>query len=58
LKIGKLNLGVKKCKGIDIDWSNPCGDQATHFIGYIENPMFQIPLIIVKKQVTHLKQDQ
>jgi endonuclease YncB( thermonuclease family) len=37
-KIQKSKLGVRKPKGIDIKWSNPCGNQATHFVGYIESP--------------------
>jgi hypothetical protein len=37
-KIQKSKLGVKKREGIDIKWFNPCGNQATHFVGYIESP--------------------
>jgi hypothetical protein len=31
-------LRVKKPRGSDIEWSNPYGDQATHFTNYTENP--------------------
>jgi hypothetical protein len=31
-------LGVRKPKGINIKWSNPYGNQPTHFVGYIESP--------------------
>jgi hypothetical protein len=34
LKIQKLELGVRKLGGNDIKWSNLCGDQVTHFVGY------------------------
>jgi hypothetical protein len=34
----KLKLGIRKLKGSDIEWSNPCGEQTTHFIGCTENP--------------------
>jgi hypothetical protein len=37
-RIWKPDSSVKKPKGNDIYWFNPYGDQATHFIGYIENP--------------------
>jgi hypothetical protein len=37
-EIQKLKLGVKKPRGNDIKWSNPYGDQATHFVGRIESP--------------------
>jgi len=36
-KIQKSKLGVRKPKGIDIKWSNPYGNQPTHFDGYIES---------------------
>jgi hypothetical protein len=29
---------IKKPRGSDIELSNPYGDQATHFVGCIENP--------------------
>jgi hypothetical protein len=35
-KIWKPELRVKKWKGSDIEWSNPYGNQVTHFINYIE----------------------
>jgi hypothetical protein len=31
-------LKVRKSKGSDIKWSNPYGDQTTHFVGCIESP--------------------
>jgi hypothetical protein len=31
-KIQRLDLGVRKLGGSDIDWSNPYGNKATHFI--------------------------
>jgi hypothetical protein len=37
LGIRRPNLGVRKLGGSDIDWFNPCGDQAIHFIGCIES---------------------
>jgi hypothetical protein len=37
-KIQKPKLGVKNPRGSDIEWSNPYGDQATHFDGCIESP--------------------
>jgi len=37
-RIRKLDLGVKKPRGSDINWFNPYGNQATHFIDYTENP--------------------
>ncbi len=36
-KIQRLDLGVKKLGISDIDWSNPYGNKATHFIGCIES---------------------
>jgi hypothetical protein len=36
-KIWKPELGIRKSGGNDIKWSNPCGDQTTHFIGYTES---------------------
>jgi hypothetical protein len=33
-KIQKPKSGVRKPEGSDIKWFNPCGDQATHFVGY------------------------
>jgi hypothetical protein len=35
-KIWKPESRVKKSKGSDIEWSNPYGDQVTHFTNYIE----------------------
>jgi len=37
-KIWKPKLGIRKLGGNDIKWSNPCGNQTTHFVGYIESP--------------------
>jgi hypothetical protein len=36
-KIQKPELKVRKPRGSDIKWSNPYGDQATHFVGCIES---------------------
>jgi hypothetical protein len=36
-KIQKPKLGVRKLGGSDIKWSNPLGNQVTHFIGCIES---------------------
>jgi hypothetical protein len=36
-RIQRPDLGVKKFKGSDINRSSPYGDQATHFIDYIES---------------------
>jgi len=33
-----LDSNIKKPKGSDIDWSNPCGDKATHFVNCTESP--------------------
>jgi hypothetical protein len=37
-KIRKLKSRVRKPKRSDIKWSNPCVDQAIHFIDCNENP--------------------
>jgi hypothetical protein len=37
-KIWKLELGVRKLGGNDIELSNPFGDQATHFTGCTKSP--------------------
>jgi len=34
-KIQKLELGVKKPRGSDIEWLNLCGHEVTHFVGCI-----------------------
>jgi hypothetical protein len=36
-KIRKPDLEVKTLRRSDIEWSNLYGDQATHFVGYIES---------------------
>jgi hypothetical protein len=36
-KIRKPNLGVKKPRRNDIEWSNPWRNQATHFVGYTKS---------------------
>ncbi len=36
-KIQKLKLGVRKLRRGYIKWSNPCGNQATHFAGCTES---------------------
>jgi hypothetical protein len=40
-KIQKLELGVRKPRRSDIKWSNPYGDQATHFNDYTESPSLE-----------------
>jgi hypothetical protein len=37
LRIWKLNSNSRKLEISDINWSNPCGNQATHFTNYIES---------------------
>jgi hypothetical protein len=37
-KIRKLVLCVKKLGGSDMDKFNPCGDQVTHFMNWMESP--------------------
>jgi hypothetical protein len=37
-KIQKLELKIRKPQGSDIKWSNPLGDQATHFASCTERP--------------------
>jgi hypothetical protein len=32
-----LNLGVRKLRGSDTYWFNPCGNQVTHFINCTKN---------------------
>ncbi len=34
----RLDLGLKELKGSDINWSNPYGDQATHFVSCTKSP--------------------
>jgi len=38
LVLSKPELGVKKSRGNDIEWSNLGRDQTTHFVGDIESP--------------------
>jgi hypothetical protein len=54
LKIQKLELKirkpkVKKTRGSDIEWFNPCGDQVTHFTNYTGNPNTKTFIVIIKK---------
>jgi hypothetical protein len=49
-KIWKLEVGVKKLRGSDIEWSNPYGDQATHFVSALKTLLLKILVPIVKKQ--------
>jgi hypothetical protein len=37
-KIQKPTSRIKKLGKNDIEWSNPYGDHATHFVHYIEIP--------------------
>ncbi len=37
-KTWKPKLGIRKSGGSDIEWFNPCGDQATHFTNCTESP--------------------
>jgi len=48
-KIQKPKLEVRKPGGNDIDWSNPYGDQATHFFGCTKNFNVKKNVIIIKK---------
>ncbi len=41
LKVRKPKLGVRKLGGSDLEWSNPCGNQTTHFVGNIKSPNAQ-----------------
>ncbi len=34
----KTQLKIRKSKRSDIKWSNPYGNQTTHFVGYTESP--------------------
>jgi hypothetical protein len=36
-KLQKPKLRIKKPRRSDIKWSNPCGDQTTHFVSCTEN---------------------
>jgi hypothetical protein len=36
-KIQKPKSRIRKLGGTDIEWSNPCGNQATHYIGYTKS---------------------
>jgi hypothetical protein len=36
-KIQRLDLGVRKLGGSDIDLSNPYGNKAKHFVGYTKS---------------------
>jgi hypothetical protein len=56
--IQKLDLGVRKPGGSDIDWSNFCRDQATHFVGCTESPNVPNSFYNRKKNVIHPRRDQ
>jgi hypothetical protein len=34
-------LRIRKLGGSDLEWSNPCGDQTSHFVGYTKSPNVQ-----------------
>jgi hypothetical protein len=53
-KIQKPMLRVRKPKGSDIEWSNPCGDKATHFVGFIKSPNVENSSCNHKKHKPHL----
>jgi hypothetical protein len=53
-KIQKPMLRIRKPRGSDIEWSNPCGDQATHFVGYIESPIVENSSYNRRKHEPHL----
>jgi hypothetical protein len=55
-KIQKPMLRIRKPKGSDIEWSNPCGDQATHFVGLIESPNVENSFCNCKKHEPHVMQ--
>jgi hypothetical protein len=47
-KIQKPMLRVRKPRGSDIKWSNPCGDQLHTSLVSLKAPMLKIPLVIIK----------
>jgi len=53
-KIQKLMLGVKKLRGGYIEWSNPYGDQATHFVGCTESFSAENSSCNCKKNMNHI----
>jgi hypothetical protein len=53
-KIQEPMSRVRKPRRSDIKWSNPYGNQVTHFIGYIENPNFENSSCNCKKHEPHL----
>jgi hypothetical protein len=40
-KVWKPKSRVRKLRGSDLKWSNPCGDQTSHFVGYTKSPNAQ-----------------
>jgi hypothetical protein len=55
----RLDLGTRKLRGSDINWSNPYGDQATHFVVALKVLILQTFLVIRKKKwVTCPRQNQ
>jgi hypothetical protein len=57
-KIWRPDSCVRTTKGSDIEWSNPYGDQTTHFVNCTESPNVPNFSYNCKKNVTHLRQDQ
>jgi hypothetical protein len=54
----KIRIKNKKQGKNDIEWSNPCGDQTTHFnLTALEVLMLKTFALIVKKQEPHLMED-
>jgi hypothetical protein len=51
-KIQKPESKIKKPRGSDIKWSNPCGNQITHFTNYTKSPNAKNPYSNCKKTIT------
>jgi hypothetical protein len=54
-KIQRPDLGVRKPRGSDINWSNICGDKTTHLVDCIESHNTPNSSYNKKKRVTHLR---
>jgi hypothetical protein len=57
-RIWKHVSNLKKLGGNNMGKSNPYGDQAKHLLAKWKALMLQIPPIIIKRQVPHLRHDQ
>jgi hypothetical protein len=49
---------VKKPRGSDMDGSNPYENLVTCFTYQVKSPNVANLLVIIKKKVTHIRQDQ